>query len=182
MRNVICRLTITHDWEILRSEEVLYEALDDSTNSLLMLKDHNDLTIEVYLNQDIQFSRTFCHVLETIRPVYLSLREANIDIKALSYEFFKPIGDDVSDTTSEQLNYYFTSKPKEWLEMKAEDIKAIPQVQLRRRCKRVSVQCSETNFELTWYVDIEDHARESSRCQHCYLSYEASKRRVTLQR
>jgi hypothetical protein len=70
--------------------------------------------------------------------VFLTFREANIDIKVLGYDFFSTTEDDDTDIFSEQLNYYLTARtPKEWLDMKAKEIKEIPRGPLRQRCKRV---------------------------------------------
>ncbi|KAF1829475.1 hypothetical protein BDW02DRAFT_573931 [Decorospora gaudefroyi] len=137
IRNCIRRLIIKIDCQASLITGMDYEALRDSMDSLLMLKDHDDLAIEIYLDQGLQYHLAFYRVLEIIKSAYLVLREANLDIKVLGWEFFSPVGNDPCDVESEQLNYYFTGTPKEWLDMKAEEIKAIKERKLRIQCQRI---------------------------------------------
>ncbi|KAI4692729.1 uncharacterized protein J4E88_001097 [Alternaria novae-zelandiae] len=69
--------------------------------------------------------------------VFLMIREANMDVKVLGYDFFSTTEDYDADVFSEQLNYYLTAgTPEEWLEMKAKEIKEMPRGPFRQRCKR----------------------------------------------
>jgi hypothetical protein len=142
VKNAIRRLTIKIDWDMCKGtysgEDFAYEALSDSMDSLHLLQNHKDMAIEIFLHTDMQFCPSLYRVLDTIMPVFLLLREANVNIKVLGYEWFSQVDAD-DDATSEQLNYYFTRTPEEWLDMKAEEIKAIPEAKLRRRCRRVSI-------------------------------------------
>jgi hypothetical protein len=150
VKNVIRRLVIKIDWDMCKHtyfgedsrEDFAYDALADSIASLLILRHHKDMAIEIYLHPDMQFCPSLYRVLETMKPGYLSLREANVNIKVLGYEWFSVMDAD-DDTTSEQLNCYFTRTPEEWLDMKAKEIRAILEAKLRKRCKRVSISLAE---------------------------------------
>jgi hypothetical protein len=141
VKDDIRRLVITIDESggtIYTGRRIACRALNDSMNSLLMLRDHQNLSVRIYLESDMQWSLAFYQALEAIKPVFLTLREANIDIKVLGYDFFSTTEGDDTDIFSEQLNYYLTARaPKEWLDMKAKEIKEIPRGPLRQRCKRV---------------------------------------------
>jgi hypothetical protein len=159
VQSVIRRLAIKIDWDMCKyySGEIFeHEALKDSMESLRVLQDHKDMTIEIYLHPDLQFCRSLYHLLETIKPGYLQLREANVDIRVLGYKWFSGM-EAHTDTTSEQLNYYFTRTPKEWLELKADEIKTIPDEKLRRLSKRVSTSIA-SKVSLTLVSDTEDYS------------------------
>ncbi|KAB2105704.1 hypothetical protein AG0111_0g5635 [Alternaria gaisen] len=140
VKNEIRRLVMTIDESagtIYPGTRIAREALNDSMNSLLMFKDHQNISIEIYLEAGMQWSLAFYQALEVIKPVFMTLREANIDIKVLGYDFFSTTEDDDTDILSEQLNHYLTAgKPEEWLDMKAREVKSIPRGLLRQRCKR----------------------------------------------
>jgi hypothetical protein len=143
VKNAIRRLTIKIDWDMCKGTyfggDFAYEALTDSIDSLGLLQNHKEMAIEIFLHPDIQFCPSLYRVLDTIKPGFLLLREANVNIKVLGYEWFSLMAEDPAETTSEQLNYYFERTPEEWLNMKAEEVRAISEVKLRRRCKRVSI-------------------------------------------
>ncbi|KAL1800253.1 hypothetical protein ACET3X_000595 [Alternaria dauci] len=122
---------------IYPGKRIALDALTDSMNSLLMLKDYQDISIKIYLEAGMQSSLAFYQALEAIKPVFMTLREANIDIKVLGYDFFSTTEDDDEDIFSEQLNHYLTAgTPEEWLDMKAREIKKLPRGLPRKRCKR----------------------------------------------
>ncbi|KAH6872693.1 hypothetical protein BKA58DRAFT_438797 [Alternaria rosae] len=131
-------ITVDEDFGNLYSgKKIACRALSDSMNSLLMLRERQCLSVEIYLGPDMQWRLALFQALEVIKPVFLMLRKANIDVKILGYDFFSTTEDDDADVLSEQLNIYFTaSTPEEWLEMKAKEIKEMPQGPLRQRCKR----------------------------------------------
>jgi hypothetical protein len=138
VKNDIRRLVMKIDESAYPGRWIAPAALTDSMNSLLMLKDHHDISIRVYLESELQWSLAFYQALELIKPVFMMLREINIDIKVLGYDFFSTTEDDDADIFSEQLNHYLTADtPEEWLDMKAREIKEMPRGLPRRRCKRV---------------------------------------------
>lgn len=110
----------------------------DSLDGLLMLKDNRSFgTITIYLPDWMQYRPSFFEFLELTRPFFRKFREYSMDVKILGYDFFNPIGDDTEDIYSEQLNHYFDGTPEEWLDMKAKEIKEIPDAKQRRACKGV---------------------------------------------
>jgi hypothetical protein len=138
IQHLVMRVDETYG-TIFPGKRIASRALDDSMNSLLMLKDNRNLRVEIYLEPGMQWSMAFYQALEVIKPVFLTLCEANIDIRVLGYDFFSTTEDDDADIFSEQLNYYLTAaSPGEWLDMKAKEIKEIPPGPLRQRCNRVS--------------------------------------------
>jgi hypothetical protein len=171
VRNTIRPLTVKIDWDIFKNqyfgrEKFAYDALKDSMDSLRMLQDHRDMTIEIYLHRDLQFCPSLYRILETIRPSYLLFRGAKIDMKVLGYEWFGPMGDGTSDSTSEQLNHYFTRTPEEWLNMQAKEIKVISEAKLWRHCKRVSTSSAILAL-LTITLDFGDHQSSFRKCRRC---------------
>jgi len=115
-----------------------YKVLKECMQSLLLLKDHDGICIEIYLNSSIQYSGALFRVLETIKPVFLALCATKVKIKVLGYNFFSLLEDKSGDVFSEQLNYYFMGTPQEWLDMKKIENREIQEVLLRNQCKRVS--------------------------------------------
>lgn len=148
-RNAIRRLTIDIDWDIQKNEDFAYAALRDSMNSLLMLKDHKNLTIEIYLCRHLQFSSTLFPVLDIIKPIFHILETKGPGIKVMGYQFFTPAWKEDHGRTEEKktyatvelMNCYFQVTPKEWLALKDEEIKAIPQSRLREKCYEVRIAC-----------------------------------------
>lgn len=112
-------------------------ALADSLDSLLMLKENRDVKIVIYLPEMMQYHKMLFEFLEVCRPFHSLFRDAKMDVKILGYDFFNPIEDDSDDMFSEQLNQYFDRTPDEWLDMKAKEIKEIPDEKQRRACKGV---------------------------------------------
>jgi len=141
-KDAIRRLVITIDEDygnIYSGKWIACRALYDNMKSLLMLRDRQELSVEIYLESDMQWNLALFQALETIKPVFLMIREANMDVKVLGYDFFSTTEDYDADVFSEQLNYYLTAgTPEEWLEMKAKEIKEMPRGPFRQRCKRVS--------------------------------------------
>ncbi|KAL6156903.1 hypothetical protein ACJBU6_04486 [Exserohilum turcicum] len=121
------------------------DALADSLESLFILKDHRNLPIEIYLDHTLQYKPALFEILEIIRPMFLQFRDAKMNVKVLGYDFFNPIDDRSQDVFSEQLNYYFDLSPEEWLDMKAEEIKAIPDKKQRMACKGI-LRAMRTNL------------------------------------
>ncbi|KAF5849233.1 hypothetical protein GGP41_006155 [Bipolaris sorokiniana] len=117
-------------------------ALEDSLDSLLMLKSNRHLKVKIYLPCRIQYKKGLFEVLETIRPFFATFRDANMDVRVLGYDFFNPIEDDSEWIFSEQLNYYFNGTPEEWLEMKTKEVKEIADTRQRKACKSVRNSCS----------------------------------------
>lgn len=146
LAKTIRRLTIKIEEEYI-GWVIDYEVLKDCIQSLLMLKDHSGICVEIYLNSNIQYSGALFRVLETIKPVFFALRDTKVEIKVLGYNFFSLLEDDKSDAFSEQLNYYFMGTPQEWLEMKKTENREIPGVSLRNQCKRVSTSCPGEGFD-----------------------------------
>lgn len=111
--------------------------LIDSLDSLLTLKDDPDMKIIIYLSPNMQYRKMFFEFLEIARPFFYQLRDANMDVKILGYDFFNPIEDDTKDVFSEQLNCYFDRTPEEWLDMKAKEIREVKDAKQRRACRGV---------------------------------------------
>jgi hypothetical protein len=147
VRDNIQHLVMTIDEKhgtIYPGKRIASRALDDSMNSLLMLKDNRSLRVEIYLEPGMQWSLAFYQALEVIKPVFLTLCEANINIRVLGYDFFSTTEDDDADIFSEELNRYLTAAtPVEWLDMKAKEIKEMPPGPFRQRCNRVSHSFTE---------------------------------------
>lgn len=142
VRDMIRRLVIAIDWKL--GDEIDYESLRDNMNSLLALKDHKDLTIEIYLDRKLQWSRMLFHTLDTIRPVFEILHQTSVTFKVLGDGFFSPGCSGYLRTlkgeafeTSEQLNYYFAGTPQDWLAMKVDEIGSEPKVWRRDKCFEV---------------------------------------------
>jgi hypothetical protein len=148
-REVIRHLTIDVAWSVSEWEELAYSDLWDCMNSLLALQVRNDLTIDIYLSRDLQFSRNLFHVLDTIKPAYQTLVQKGVKIKVLGYRFFTPRWRNHEDinanmrpkrlcTTAEQMSYYFDRTPEDWLQMKEAEINVINPPQ--RRMKHLEVR------------------------------------------
>ncbi|USP80337.1 uncharacterized protein yc1106_07611 [Curvularia clavata] len=109
----------------------------DSLDALLTLKDDRSIKIIIYLSTWMQYRVRLFEVLEVTRPFFYKFRENSMNVKVFGYDFFNPIEDDTGDIYSEQLNHYFDRTPEEWLDMKAKEIKEIPDAKQRRACKGV---------------------------------------------
>jgi hypothetical protein len=154
-RDVIRRLTIEVAWSIYAWHEFAYADFRENMEYLLTLPVKDDFEIVIYLPRDMQFSRLFFHVLDTLKPIYKALVEKGMRVKVLGYQFFTPswkYGHDSDDemkleqareyTTAEQLNCYFDMTPETWFTMQAAEISAIRQPQRRAKCFEVRhTQC-----------------------------------------
>lgn len=109
----------------------------DSLDSLLGLKDNRSVKIIVYLPERVQYQKRFFEILEATRPFFHIFGENSMDVKILGYDFFNPIEYDPENIFSEQLNRYFDGTAEEWLDMKAKEIKEIPEAKQRKACKGV---------------------------------------------
>ncbi|KAG9192303.1 hypothetical protein G6011_11037 [Alternaria panax] len=68
-----------------------------------------DISIELYLEPGMQWILVFYQALGPMKPVFMKLREADIDIKVMGYDFFSATEDDDIGIFSEQLNRYLTA-------------------------------------------------------------------------
>ncbi|EAT90529.2 hypothetical protein SNOG_02317 [Parastagonospora nodorum SN15] len=125
-----------------------YADLKRNLESLLDLSVRNDLTVEVFLDRELQFSRNFFHIMDMIMPIYQILVEKGVMIKVLGHRFFTPKWrQDVENTneaeqkryitTAEMLNYYFDGTTEEWFTMKDTEIASIKNPRRRQRCHEV---------------------------------------------
>ncbi|XP_014558899.1 hypothetical protein COCVIDRAFT_24632 [Bipolaris victoriae FI3] len=149
IKEIISRLTISvyeNSLYGLGMSGFAKTALEDSLDSLLMLKSNRHLKVKIYLPWRIQYKKSLFQVLETIRPFSATFRNANMDVRVLGYDFFNPIEDDSEWIFSEQLNYYFDGTPEEWLEMKIKEVKEIADARQRKACKGI-LRAMRVNLE-----------------------------------
>lgn len=86
LKEVLRNLTIKiyqHPKRIYKSKGVAITALSDSLDGLLMLKDHQDLTTTICLDERLQYGKDLFHVLETIRPMFYKLGNTDMKFKVL---------------------------------------------------------------------------------------------------
>lgn len=143
-------LNIALDWDISnRSKENYYidqDALRFNLQSLLTLKPHEDFSVVLYLDRNLQFSREMFHALETIRPIYHDVVKSGLNFKVLGFRFFTPAWRRNGSkkvtrpikATSEQLNHYFEMNPEDWLVLIGKELNQIKQRDRRRACQQVS--------------------------------------------
>jgi len=125
-----------------------YADLKRNLESLLDLSVRNDLTVEVFLDRELQFSRNFFHIMDIIKPIYQTLVEKGMTIKVLGYRFFTPdwrqgvydIGRPEPKqhcTTAEILNCYFDGTTEEWFAIKDAEIATLKNPRRREKCYQV---------------------------------------------
>ncbi|KAH7406750.1 hypothetical protein DE146DRAFT_404098 [Phaeosphaeria sp. MPI-PUGE-AT-0046c] len=138
--------------------------LRDNLESLLTLPVRDNFEIIIYIDREIQFSRTLFKTLEIMKPIYHALVQKGMKIKVLGFQFFTPAWrnpDDIREeatvgrpcTTAEQLNYYFEMTPMEWLDMKEGELNAIKQPLRRERCMRILDNMREFVGEMESWAD-----------------------------